>query len=124
MTAPTDLPSFLLGPDFGPRLEDLVNLTQTPRTIEKEETPMSSTDEGRIRWERQHSSDFRKRLLARKADRIADAALDQEDAERAAQQRDQQQREAERANRKPGTFEDGRARFANRRRDRIQGGEE
>ena len=85
---------------------------------------ISGVDQGKIRFLRQRSRDFRQRVLEQKAARLTDAAIDREEAERAEAAAEAQRLADERANRKPGTYEDGRARFANKRRDGIQGGEE
>ena len=70
---------------------------------------ISGIDRGNIRWERKNSKNFRDRLLSLKADKLARAALEQEEAERQEREREAQQREANKP--APGTAADGRRRW-------------
>lgn len=69
---------------------------------------LSAVERGELRWELSHNREFRNQIKRGKLARHAESAVEAETAEIQAAQ---QERDEERANRKPGSMSDGRQRW-------------
>lgn len=78
---------------------------------------LSEVERGELRWELSHNRGFRNQVKRDKLTRHAVAAVEAESAE---QKAEQQKRDEERANRKPGTLNDGRSRWEQRHNSTSQ----